>query len=234
MRLLAESERMLLASQERRELNGACPPKRRGRPSGPTKSTLEFRAKLAPIIREQKPCTIRQAFYQAVWRNLVDKSENGYGKVQRELLAMRRSGQIPYTWITDLRRQPYGKENWADPDDFIADVASLYRRDYWRNADVRVEFWCEKETLVSAMSPIIVEKWGLDYYAGGGFTSETALFVSGMQSRRMASQLTFTYSRTLTHQVRESSTISPMVQMNARVDSPDSLAMFPCLSISLP
>jgi len=161
------------------KLNQACPTKKRGRRPGPTESTIEFRAALAPTIREQKPCTIRQAFYQAVWRNLVDKSEKGYGKVQRELLAMRRSGQIPYSWITDLRRQPYGRENYGNPHEFINDIASLYRRDYWRNSAVNVEFWCEKETLISAMSPVIVNQWGLDYYAGGGFTSETALFVAG-------------------------------------------------------
>jgi len=141
---------------------------------------MKFRDMLAPIIEEQKPCNVRQVFYQAVWRDLVPKEETrGYCKVQRELLAMRRSGQIPYSWIRDLTRQAYGRENWPGPDDFIADVSSLYRRDYWRNSEVRVEFWCEKSTLISTMSPIIVDKWGLDYYAGGGFTSESTLYTAG-------------------------------------------------------
>ena len=62
------------------------------------------RAALLDIIREKKPMTVRQCFYQATVRNLVDKSEAGYDKVQTDLVVMRRSGVLPYDWLADNTR----------------------------------------------------------------------------------------------------------------------------------
>ena len=36
-----------------------------------------------------RPMTVRQAFYQATVRGLVEKAESGYGKVQADLTVMR-------------------------------------------------------------------------------------------------------------------------------------------------
>jgi hypothetical protein len=154
-------------------------PKRRGRPPGPTASTIEFRERLAPIIEEQQPCIVRQAYYQSIVHSLVDKTDNGYDKVQRNLLAMRRTGQIPYAWVVDLGRQPYGTTGFDDVQHFIYNVKYMYRRNYWLDCPVRLEFWCEKKTLMTTLKPILQDKWGLQFYAGGGFTSESTLFAAG-------------------------------------------------------
>jgi hypothetical protein len=158
----------------------ACPTKPRGgRPTGPTAETIQFRESLFPIIAEQKPCGVRQAFYQGVWREITEKSEHGYDKVQRNLLAMRRDGSLPYDWICDLYRELRGYNRYSGPEAFIDDMAALYRRDLWRDNPIHLEFWCEKATLVGFLHPILADKWGLNYWAGGGFTSETALFQAG-------------------------------------------------------
>jgi hypothetical protein len=161
------------------ELFPACTTKRRGRPPGPTASTIKFRDQLAPIIEEQQPCIVRQPYYQGVVHELVDKTDAGYDKVQRELLAMRRTGQVPYSWVVDLGRQPYGSTGFDDVDDFINCIKYQYRRNYWLHCPVRLEFWCEKKTLMTTLEPILQDKWGLQFYAGGGFTSESALFAAG-------------------------------------------------------
>jgi hypothetical protein len=136
---------------------------------------------LAPIIAAQAPCIVRQAYYQAIVHGLVDKTDGGYDKVQRELLAMRRTGQVPYESVVDLGRQPHGYVGYDDPEDFINCVRYSYRRNKWLDSPVRLEFWCEKKTLMSTMSPILVDKWGLRFYAGGGFTSESTLFKAGQE-----------------------------------------------------
>jgi hypothetical protein len=161
------------------ESNPACPTKRRGGQPGPRRATIKFRDELARIIEEQQPCIVRQAYYQAIVHELVSKAEAGYDKVQRELLAMRRSGQVPYEWVVDLGRQPHGSVGFDDPDDFINSVKYMYRRNYWKDCPFRLEFWCEKKTLMSTMKPILQDKWGLQFYAGGGFTSESTLFAAG-------------------------------------------------------
>ena len=40
--------------------------------------------------------TVRQVFYQATVRGLVEKAESGYAKVQSDLTLLRRSGELPY------------------------------------------------------------------------------------------------------------------------------------------
>ena len=62
------------------------------------------RAALLSIIAEQRPMSVRQVFYQASVRNLVEKSEPGYAKVQTDLVEMRRAGTLPYSWLTDSTR----------------------------------------------------------------------------------------------------------------------------------
>jgi hypothetical protein len=53
------------------------------------------------IVDQYRPVTVRQVFYQAVNRNLVPKSETkGYRVVQRRLVALRKSGEIPYGYIS--------------------------------------------------------------------------------------------------------------------------------------
>jgi len=73
--------------------------------SRPTKSDMEARkAALIEIMSEQRPMTVRQVFYQATVRGVIEKTEAGYGKVQRALVDLRRSGLVPYAWIADSTR----------------------------------------------------------------------------------------------------------------------------------
>ena len=64
----------------------------------------ERRASLLTIVREIQPATVRQVFYQATVRGVVQKDEPGYARVQRELADMRREGVLPYDWVVDSTR----------------------------------------------------------------------------------------------------------------------------------
>src|SRR5262249_21662214 len=55
------------------------------------------REALLDIIEAGRPMTVRQVFYQATVRGLVEKAESGYGKVQTDLTVMRRVGGCPTT-----------------------------------------------------------------------------------------------------------------------------------------
>jgi hypothetical protein len=47
------------------------------------------------ILEDMRPMTVRQVFYQATVRGLVQKEESGYDKVQTDLTKLRRAGEIP-------------------------------------------------------------------------------------------------------------------------------------------
>src|SRR5215510_12649227 len=60
-----------------------------------TKAEVEARREaLLDIIEAGRPMTVRQVFYQATVRGLVEKAESGYGKVQTDLTLMRRDGSL--------------------------------------------------------------------------------------------------------------------------------------------
>ena len=70
-----------------------------------TKAEVEARrAELFNIIGAMKPMTVRQVFYQATVRGIVEKTEAGYTKVQTDLVLMRRAGELPYDWLADNTR----------------------------------------------------------------------------------------------------------------------------------
>jgi len=133
-------------------------------------------AALVEVVAAYQPITVRGAFYQAVGRGLVPKDETkGYRLVQRRLLKLRESGDIPYGWITDGSRTVYGHVRYRNTAEFAATVHTRYRQDYWAEAEEYVEVWIEKEALAGVIRPVVVDEFGLDLYVTRGFASVTYL-----------------------------------------------------------
>jgi hypothetical protein len=132
---------------------------------------------LTEIVAEIEPATVRQVFYQAVVRGrLIEKDEaRGYKLVQRRLLKLRESGEVPYGWITDNVRIVRGHARYEDPDDYARVAAAFYRRDYWAVSPVKVEVWLEKDALAGVLEPVVVDKCGLDLHVTRGYASVSYL-----------------------------------------------------------
>ncbi|MGI4943473.1 MAG: hypothetical protein ACRYHQ_23390 [Janthinobacterium lividum] len=112
------------------------------------------RAALLGIIREMKPMTVRQCFYQATVRDLVEKSEAGYDKVQTDLVVMRRSGVLPYAWLADNTRWQRKPTTYASLDEALKETARFYRKALWTSAATYVEVWLEKDALAGVVLPV--------------------------------------------------------------------------------
>jgi len=152
---------------------GTSPIKRTRR----TKAEIEaLDVALVEIVEQFRPVTVRQVFYQAVNRSLVPKHETkGYRVVQRRLVTLRESGEIPYDYIVDGTRYVHGHQRYNDLDEFTTYAAGLYRKDYWANSEVNVEVWLEKDALKGVLSPTVVNECGLNLYVTRGFASITYL-----------------------------------------------------------
>jgi hypothetical protein len=152
---------------------GTSPIKRTRR----TRAEMEaLDAALVEIVEQFSPVTVRQAFYQAVNRGLVPKSESkGYRVVQRRLVALRESGTIPYGYIVDGTRYVHGYRRYDDLAEFTTYAAGLYRKDYWATSEVNVEVWLEKDALKGVLVPTVVDECGLGLHVTRGFASITYL-----------------------------------------------------------
>ena len=136
------------------------------------------RAALLEIVRAAQPATVRQIFYLATVRGTVTKDESGYDRVQGDLLAMRRSGQLPYGWIVDHTRWHRRPVTFDSIDEALADTAATYRKALWRDADSYVEIWLEKDALSGIVTPI-TQKFDVPLMVARGYSSETFLHSSG-------------------------------------------------------
>jgi hypothetical protein len=151
--------------------------------TSPIKRTRRSRAEiealdtaLIEIVEEFNPVTVRQVFYQAVNRGLVPKSETkGYRVVQRRLVALRESREVPYGYVVDGTRYVHGYQRYNDLDEFTTYAAGLYRKDYWANSEINVEVWLEKDALKGVLIPTVVNECGLGLHVTRGFASITYL-----------------------------------------------------------
>src|SRR6516162_4081937 len=120
-----------------------------------TKAEVEERREaLLAIIDDGKPMTVRQVFYQATVRGLVEKAESGYAKVQNDLTLMRRAGDLPYDWLADNTRWQRKPRTFNGVEEALKATAAFYRKNLWADADCYVEIWLEKDALTGVLLPV--------------------------------------------------------------------------------
>lgn len=113
------------------------------------------RTTLVEIAREAQPASVRHLYYRAVVAGLVEKKETGYRKVQRQILELRRTGVIPFGWITDEGRRAHWPTVDRSPAAALDYLAYSYRRDPWQYDHApKVEIWTESESIAGVLMPL--------------------------------------------------------------------------------
>lgn len=130
----------------------------------------ERRRLLLDIVRAGRPMTVRQVFYQATVRGIVEKAETGYAKVQTDLTAMRRSGVMPYDWLADNTRWQRKPRTFGSIHEALADTARFYRKSLWENANSYLEVWLEKDALAGVVMPV-TEEYDVPLMVARGYAS---------------------------------------------------------------
>jgi hypothetical protein len=120
-----------------------------------TKAQIEERREgLLEIVSEMQPTTVRQVFYQATVRGLVEKTEDGYRKVHTDLTLLRRSGELPYDSLAGNTRWQRKPTTFDSVEDALRETAAFYRKSLWKDADAYVEIWLEKDALSGVIYPV--------------------------------------------------------------------------------
>ncbi|MGD9656902.1 MAG: hypothetical protein AB7U61_04555 [Methylocystis sp.] len=152
------------------EIYQASPIKRRRR----TRAQVEqLDQQMVALLRADHPQSIRHVFYRMTNPRLaepVEKSDRGYQQVQARLVKLRRSGAVPYEWISDMSRRGYFVRTFSGAGDFISRMHGIYRADLWERAEVRVEVWCESRSIASVIQADCSEL-AVSLYPCGGFSS---------------------------------------------------------------
>jgi hypothetical protein len=147
---------------------GASPTNRRRRS---TKVEVENRREgLLNIVSAMRPMTVRQVFYQASVRGLVDKTEAGYRQVQNDLVLLRREKVMPYGWLADNTRFQRKPDTFSSVEEALEETARFYRKSLWADADAYVEIWLEKDALSGVVYPV-TSKYDVPLMVARGYAS---------------------------------------------------------------
>lgn len=146
------------------------------------------RAALIEIVAEVTPCTVRQVYYQATVRGIVDKTENGYWAVQEDLVRLRNEGRVSFDDIVDNTRTRSGAEHERkdtrtldsydvpSADDIIL---QWIRRDIavqpWALIDYDVQVWLEKDALSGVLNSTCAEL-AVPLFPARGYSSLTFVY----------------------------------------------------------
>lgn len=120
------------------------------------------------VLRENRPMTVRQVYYQLVSRQVVKNKKTMYQAVSDLLVDARKEGLVPWEWIEDRLRQPREVSMWFDLSDFANTMKRVYRRDIWLTQNHLVECWLEKDAL-SGIFEDVLDYYGVTLNVGRGY-----------------------------------------------------------------
>jgi hypothetical protein len=148
------------------------------------KSEMQSRyGALYTIVAEMRPMTVRQVYYQATVRGVIEKTEQGYAKLKAALADMRRAGELPYTWLADNMTWKRKPSTFDGPQDAILQAARYYRKSLWTGVDAYVEIWLEKDALAGVIYDITSE-YDVPLMVARGYASLSFLHALRAEMRR--------------------------------------------------
>jgi hypothetical protein len=144
------------------------------------------------IVAENQPTGIRFTYYTATTLGIVPKTDNGYTKIQRAVLDLRRRGLLPWEWVVDTNRWMRKPDSWGSVEEVLADAAASYRKALWRDSPTAVEVWCESESVAGVLYPVTA-KWDVPLYPIKGQTSDSFAYGATQNYRNDPRELVIYY-----------------------------------------
>ena len=152
-----------------------------------TRAELEqLDEQIIAVLAEDHPTSVRHQFYRQTDPRLavsVPKTEQGYRRIQRRCLELRRSGRVPYGWISDSTRRGYHTSTYRNPGEFIDAYAGLYRSTLWTPDQPHIEVWCESRSIAGVLQAEC-RRLAVSLYPSGGFSSATLCYEAAREIDR--------------------------------------------------
>ena len=104
-------------------------------------------------LREYKPLTLRQIYYQLVGKDYIENNKSQYTMLSGLLKWARIEGHIGWDDIEDRVRVFHNGAGWSNNEQFIEqelrNFLAGYKRDLLQTQDKYIEIWIEKDALSS-------------------------------------------------------------------------------------
>ena len=146
-----------------------------------TQKQLDKLSKVISILddlKEYKPLTLRQIYYQLVSIGYIENKVSEYGMLSNMLKWARLDGHIAWNDIEDRVRAFHNLQGWKDKASFLDtalnSIANQYSRDLWQGQGRYVEVWIEKDALSSIFTNVC-SGYGVSVIVCRGFSSVSFL-----------------------------------------------------------
>lgn len=143
--------------------------------------TLRLIAQATVIIEEYQEqgftLTLRQLYYQLVARGLRENTVRSYDRLGSTINDGRLAGLIDWDAIEDRGRNLEKEIHFDGPLDGVQSLRNQYGIDMWKNQELRVEVWIEKEALVGVIAEVCAEH-DVPYLACKGYLSQSEMYAA--------------------------------------------------------
>jgi hypothetical protein len=139
---------------------------------------LEKAKEVIEELKQYKPLTLRQIYYQLVGKGYIDNNPSQYIYLSKLLKFARIDGLIEWEDMEDRSRVIKNNEGDQDKQSFLKyeyrNFLLGYRRDFMQTQENYIEVWIEKDALSSIFNPICIE-YGINLVICRGFSSTSFL-----------------------------------------------------------
>ena len=97
------------------------------------------------VLTAQPLMTVRQAYYQLVFRHVIENNRGQYQAVSNALVEVRKDGIIRWDWIEDRLRRPREVLMWDDLAERGNSAVWSDRRNMWPTQPGYLEVWLAKD-----------------------------------------------------------------------------------------
>lgn len=119
--------------------------------------------------------TLRQLYYQFVARALIKNSHRSYKNLGELINNARLTGMMSWEAIIDRTRNLRGQNTFQNPQDMINGMINSYAIDLWKNIQVHLEVWVEKDALIDVVAKAC-NKYQVDFFSTRGYCSQTEVW----------------------------------------------------------
>jgi len=134
---------------------------------------------LEVLGQQERKGSIRHLFYRlASDLQVIDKTEEDYRMLCRDLTRWRRSGQIQWSAFTDNTRWHIRSQVFDDMQSALENTATTYRRNLWNAQPFYIEVWVEKDAIADIVADTATS-FGVPVFVCRGFASLSSLYSAG-------------------------------------------------------
>lgn len=131
--------------------------------------------------------TLRQLYYEAVRRGLIQNKPTQYKRLGNVVTEARIAGHLDWDAIADPMRNLESQTTFRNAAQYVAAMANQYNESLWADQPYYAEVWIEKDAIASVVERACLQ-YRVPYFVCRGYVSQQCLYDAGKRFSHHISQ----------------------------------------------